>query len=33
MVDGHTIYIQDTAIPIGETYREGFYKMIRENPS
>lgn len=33
MVDGHTIYIQDTAIPIGETYRDGFYKMIRENPS
>jgi DNA-binding LytR/AlgR family response regulator len=30
MVDGHTIYIQDQAIPIGETYREGFYKMIRE---
>ena len=30
MVDGHTIYIQDEAIPIGETYRDGFYKMIRE---
>ena len=30
MVDGHTIYIQDQAIPIGETYRDGFYKMIRE---
>ncbi|WP_345954406.1 LytTR family DNA-binding domain-containing protein [Mucilaginibacter sp. PAMB04168] len=30
MVDGHTIYIQDQAIPIGETYREGFYKIIKE---
>lgn len=30
MVDGNTIYIQDQAIPIGETYRDGFYKMIRE---
>ncbi|MFD1257059.1 LytR/AlgR family response regulator transcription factor [Mucilaginibacter terrae] len=30
MVDGHTIYIQDQAIPIGETYRDGFYKIIRE---
>jgi len=31
MVDGHTVYIQDQAIPIGETYRDGFYKMIRED--
>ncbi|OKL41585.1 LytR/AlgR family response regulator transcription factor [Pontibacter flavimaris] len=30
MVDGNTIYINDTAIPIGETYREGFLKRIRE---
>jgi DNA-binding LytR/AlgR family response regulator len=30
MVDGHTIYIQDQAIPIGETYRDAFYKIIRE---
>lgn len=31
MVDGHTIYIQDRAIPIGETYRDEFYRMIRED--
>ncbi len=30
MIDGHTIYIQDQAIPIGETYRDEFYKLIRE---
>lgn len=30
MVDGNTLYIQDTEIPIGETYREGFFKFIRE---
>jgi DNA-binding LytR/AlgR family response regulator len=30
MVDGHTIYIQEESIPIGETYRDGFYKIIRE---
>lgn len=30
MIDGHTIYIHDTAIPIGETYRDEFYKVIRE---
>ncbi|MFT2008101.1 LytR/AlgR family response regulator transcription factor [Pontibacter sp. 13R65] len=30
MVDGNTIYIGDTTIPVGETYREGFLKMIRE---
>jgi DNA-binding LytR/AlgR family response regulator len=30
MIDGHTIYVQDQAIPIGETYREEFYKLIRE---
>ncbi|KAA3436434.1 LytR/AlgR family response regulator transcription factor [Rufibacter hautae] len=31
MVDGNTLYIQDKSIPIGETYREGFFRLIREN--
>jgi DNA-binding LytR/AlgR family response regulator len=30
MVDGNTLYIQDKSIPIGETYREGFFKLVRE---
>ncbi|GAB3814941.1 LytTR family DNA-binding domain-containing protein [Pontibacter rugosus] len=30
MVDGHTIYMGDKEIPVGETYREGFLSMIRE---
>lgn len=30
MVDGHTLYIEDKEIPLGETYREGFFKLIRE---
>ena len=30
MVDGNTVYIGDQSIPIGETYRDGFLKMIRE---
>ena len=30
MVDGNTIYIQDKEIPVGETYREQLYKLIRE---
>ncbi|QJD95700.1 response regulator transcription factor [Mucilaginibacter robiniae] len=30
MVDGNMVYIQDQAIPIGETYRDGFFKIIRE---
>ncbi|MBC3540354.1 LytR/AlgR family response regulator transcription factor [Rufibacter sediminis] len=30
MVDGNTLYIQDKSIPIGETYRDGFFKLIRE---
>ena len=30
MVDGNTIYIQDKEIPIGETYREQLYRLIRE---
>ena len=30
MVDGNTIYIQDKEIPVGDTYREQLYKLIRE---
>jgi two-component system response regulator LytT len=30
MVDGNTIYIADSTIPIGETYREDFLRIIRE---
>ena len=30
MVDGNTIYIQDKEIPVGETYREQLYRLIRE---
>lgn len=30
MVDGNTIYIRDKQIPIGDTFKEGFYKIIRE---
>lgn len=30
MVDGNTIYVGNTEIPIGETYRDGFLSMIRE---
>jgi len=31
MVDGNTIYIRDHSIPLGETYKENFFKLIREN--
>ena len=30
MVDGNQVYIGGQAIPIGETYRDGFLKVIRE---
>ena len=30
MIDGNTIYINDQSIPIGETYKEGFFKVVRE---
>ena len=30
MIDGNTLFIGDKAIPVGETYREGFLNMIRE---
>ncbi|WP_295715605.1 LytTR family DNA-binding domain-containing protein [Mucilaginibacter sp.] len=30
LVNGNTIYIHDYQIPIGETYKEFFFKMVRE---
>ncbi|MCJ8209098.1 response regulator transcription factor [Mucilaginibacter sp. RS28] len=30
MVDGHTVYIGDQAIPIGESYQESFLKIIKD---
>lgn len=30
MVDGNTIYIAEQSIPIGETYRDEFFKLIRD---
>ncbi len=30
MIDGNTVFIKDQALPIGETYRDDFFKMIRE---
>lgn len=30
MVDGNQVYIGEQVIPIGETYRDGFLKIIRE---
>jgi two-component system response regulator LytT len=30
MIDGNTVYINDQAIPIGETYKEEFFKVVRE---
>lgn len=30
MIDGNTLYIRDQSIPIGDTYREEFFKIIRE---
>ncbi|RKR83548.1 LytTR family two component transcriptional regulator [Mucilaginibacter gracilis] len=30
MVDGYTIFIGDQAIPIGETYRNSFLKLVKE---
>jgi two-component system LytT family response regulator len=29
LVDGHTVYVGEAAIPLGETYREGFFQLIR----
>lgn len=30
MVDGNTIYIQEKAIPVSDTYREQLYRLIRK---
>ncbi|ASU34345.1 LytR/AlgR family response regulator transcription factor [Mucilaginibacter xinganensis] len=30
MIDGHTLFIGEQAIPIGETYRTSFFKKIRD---
>jgi DNA-binding LytR/AlgR family response regulator len=30
MIDGYTIYIGKQAIPIGETYRDDFFKLIKD---
>ncbi|RDC56376.1 DNA-binding response regulator [Pedobacter chinensis] len=30
MIDGNTVYINDQSIPIGETYKEEFFKVVRD---
>jgi len=30
MIDGNALYIGDQSIPIGDTYREAFFKIVRE---
>jgi len=30
MIDGNALYIGDQSIPIGDTYREDFFKIVRE---
>ncbi|MGF1924278.1 MAG: LytR/AlgR family response regulator transcription factor [Bacteroidia bacterium] len=30
MIEGNTVYIGDQSIPIGETYKEQFFKMIKQ---
>ena len=30
MVDGNTIYIEDQQIPVGETYREALFRLVRD---
>ena len=29
LADGNTVCIGDAALPLGETYREGFFQLIR----
>ncbi|WP_131535820.1 LytR/AlgR family response regulator transcription factor [Pedobacter nototheniae] len=31
MIDGNTVFINEQAIPIGETYKEDFFKIIKES--
>ncbi|MBC8083625.1 MAG: response regulator transcription factor [Hymenobacter sp.] len=33
MVEGHTIHIAQDRIPVGETYRETFFRLIRDQAS
>ena len=28
-LDGHTLYVQDKLIPVGDTYREALYRVVR----
>jgi two-component system LytT family response regulator len=30
MIDGNTVYIGDKAIPVGETYRDGLFRLVRD---
>lgn len=30
MIDGNTVYINDQSIPLGDTYKEEFFKVVRE---
>ena len=30
MIDGNTLYINDQSLPVGDTYKEEFFKVIRE---
>jgi DNA-binding LytR/AlgR family response regulator len=30
LIDGNQVYIGEQSIPIGETYRDGFFKLIRD---
>ncbi|WBO83892.1 LytR/AlgR family response regulator transcription factor [Hymenobacter yonginensis] len=30
MIDGNTVYIGEQAIPVGETYRDSLYRLVRE---
>jgi two-component system LytT family response regulator len=30
MIDGNTVYVGEQAIPVGETYRDSLYRLVRE---
>lgn len=32
MIDGNTVYIGDQQIPVGESYQESFFKIIKDRP-